>query len=154
LVVKSFSKTFFLCFFLPKKKKKYFLIRSFELFFFKNRLIFVLWCPRNQVIWRRGTMTGRASHFLRRPVRFLTALENRGEAWHRSSCCRWLACDKRFYLFLTCFSISTLSFLLKKNPNFLGGSLTRGVLEKRERWGFFIDFHACQHYFWFFLSWK
>ena len=39
----------------------------------------LFWCPWNQVIWRRGTMTGRASHYLRRPVRLLTALENRGE---------------------------------------------------------------------------
>ena len=95
-------------------------------------------------------MTGRASHFLRRPVRFLTALENRGEAWHRSSCCRWLACDKRFYLFLTCFSISTWCHPLKKKPQFLGRRLTRGVLEKRERWGFLSIFMRVSTIFGFF----
>ena len=52
-----------------------------ESFFFGFTLLGLqlFWRPWNQVIWRRGTMIGRASHFLRRPVRLLTALENRGE---------------------------------------------------------------------------
>jgi hypothetical protein len=59
------------------------------------------------------------------------------------------------------FVFSSLVFLfprgvipLKKKPQFLGRKFDTWCFGKEGEVGFFIDFHACQHYFWFFLSWK